>query len=184
MRLRNSIYVLCVRFQIGDIEICNGRIDFKFVLKQCSYILVCGKNTFGAIAGYQKGVKKIRLFFLQRMQATPRSLFRTNRFNFWIARFDFGILASTWEPETWEPETWEPETWEPGTTLARNSFSYFPKISKKKVRVREVRSEVQIVAYFQEPKIYVVKKLKISIYIKILEMTNSYDTQFVVPENL
>ena len=52
-----------VDFQIGDIEICNGRIDFKFSLKQCSYILVCGKNTFGAIAGYQKGVNNFRLFF-------------------------------------------------------------------------------------------------------------------------
>ena len=63
MRLVISIFGLCVRFQISDIEICNGRIDFKFSLKQCSYILVCGKNTFGAIAGYQKGVNNFSLFF-------------------------------------------------------------------------------------------------------------------------
>ena len=63
MRLVISIFGLCVRFQMNDIEICNGRIDFKFSLKQCSYILVCGKNTFGAIAGYQKGVNNFALFF-------------------------------------------------------------------------------------------------------------------------
>ena len=39
--------VVC-NFQIGDIEICNGRIDFKFVLKQSSYIIVYGKNRIGA----------------------------------------------------------------------------------------------------------------------------------------
>ena len=44
-------------------KICDDRIDFKFSLKQCSYILVCGKNTFGAIAGYQKGVNNFVLFF-------------------------------------------------------------------------------------------------------------------------
>ena len=43
-----------VRLQTIDIEICNGRIDFKFSLKQCSYILVCVKNTFGAIPDLQK----------------------------------------------------------------------------------------------------------------------------------
>ena len=63
MRLVISILGLCVHFQIGDIEICNGRIDFKFVLKQCSYILVCGKNTFGAIADHQKGVNIFPEFF-------------------------------------------------------------------------------------------------------------------------
>ena len=63
MRLRNSNFGLCARRKIGDIEVCNGRIDFKFSLKQCSYILVCGKNTFGAIAGYQKGVKHFVPFF-------------------------------------------------------------------------------------------------------------------------
>ena len=52
-----------VRFPRLHMKICNGRIDFKFSLKQCSYILVCGKNTFGAIAGYQKGVNNFRLFF-------------------------------------------------------------------------------------------------------------------------
>ena len=56
-----------VRFPRLHMKICNGRIDFKFSLKQCSYIQVCGKNTFGAIAGYQKGVNNFR-FFLQRMQ--------------------------------------------------------------------------------------------------------------------
>ena len=55
VRLRNSILGLCVRFQMNDIEICNGRIDFKFVLKQSSYIIVYGENTFGAIAAHQKG---------------------------------------------------------------------------------------------------------------------------------
>ena len=65
----------CVDFQIGDIEICNGRIDFKFSLKQCSYILVCGKNTFGAIAGYQKGANNFALFFLQRMQDPSAHLY-------------------------------------------------------------------------------------------------------------
>ena len=54
MRLVISVLGLCVRFQIGDIEICNGRIDFKFVLKQSSYIVLRGKNTFGAIADQQK----------------------------------------------------------------------------------------------------------------------------------
>ena len=54
VRLVISIFGLCVRFQIGDIEICNGRIDFKFVLKQSSYIIVYGENTFGAIADQQK----------------------------------------------------------------------------------------------------------------------------------
>ena len=53
VRLRNSIFGLCVHLQIGDIEICNGRIDFKFVLKQSSYIIVYGKNTFGAIVNYR-----------------------------------------------------------------------------------------------------------------------------------
>ena len=45
-----------VQLQIGDIEVCNDRIDFKFSLKQCSCIQVYGKNTFGAIADHQKGV--------------------------------------------------------------------------------------------------------------------------------
>ena len=40
--------------KMNDIEVCNGRIDFKFSLKQCSYILVCVKNTFGAIPDLQK----------------------------------------------------------------------------------------------------------------------------------
>ena len=40
--------------KMNDIEVCNGRIDFKFSLKQCSYILVCVKNTFGAIPDHQK----------------------------------------------------------------------------------------------------------------------------------
>ena len=48
VRLRNLIFGLCVRFQMNDIEICNGRIDFKFVLKQSLYIIVYGENTFGA----------------------------------------------------------------------------------------------------------------------------------------
>ena len=52
-----------VRFPRLHMKICNGRIDFKFSLKQCSYILVCGKNTFGAIAGYQKGVNIFPEFF-------------------------------------------------------------------------------------------------------------------------
>ena len=34
--------------KMNDIEVCNGRIDFKFVLKQSSCIIVYGKNTFGA----------------------------------------------------------------------------------------------------------------------------------------
>ena len=63
MRLVISILGLCVHFQIGDIEICNGRIDFKFVLKQCSYILVCGKNTFGAIPDLQKSAHNFLVFF-------------------------------------------------------------------------------------------------------------------------
>ena len=63
MRLVISILGLCVHFQIGDIEVCNDRIDFKFSLKQCSYILVCGKNTFGAIADHQKGVNNFPEFF-------------------------------------------------------------------------------------------------------------------------
>ena len=33
VRLVISILGLCVRFQMNDIEICNGRIDFKSVLK-------------------------------------------------------------------------------------------------------------------------------------------------------
>ena len=55
MRLVISIFGLCVRRRIGDIEISNGRIDFKFVLKQSLYIVLYGENTFGAIAGHQKG---------------------------------------------------------------------------------------------------------------------------------
>ena len=63
-----------VRFPRLHMKICNGRIDFKFSLKQCSYILVCGKNTFGAIAGYQKGVNNFS-FFLQRMQDPSAHLY-------------------------------------------------------------------------------------------------------------
>ena len=63
-----------VRFPRLHMKICNGQIDFKFSLKQCSYILVCGKNTFGAIAGYQKGVNNFVLF-LQRMQDPSAHLY-------------------------------------------------------------------------------------------------------------
>ena len=52
-----------VRFPRLHMKICNGRIDFKFSLKQCSYILVCGKNTFGAIADHEKGVNNFPHFF-------------------------------------------------------------------------------------------------------------------------
>ena len=63
VRLVISILGLCVRFQMNDIEICNGRIDFKFVLKQSSYIIVYGKNTFGAIADQQKCENNFPEFF-------------------------------------------------------------------------------------------------------------------------
>ena len=63
MRLVISILGLCVHFQMNDIDIYNGQIDFKFVLKQSSYILVYGKNTFGAIADHQKGVNNFPEFF-------------------------------------------------------------------------------------------------------------------------
>ena len=53
MRLVIAIFGLWAHRQVLHIEISNGRIDFKFVLKQSSYIIVYGKNTFGATVDQQ-----------------------------------------------------------------------------------------------------------------------------------
>ena len=52
MRLVIAIFGSWARRQVLHIEISNGRIDFKFVLKQSSYIIVYRKNTFGATVNH------------------------------------------------------------------------------------------------------------------------------------
>ena len=60
---------------MNDIEICNGRIDFKFVLKQSSYIIVYGKNTFGAIADQQKCENTFPEFFCNVCRSASAHLY-------------------------------------------------------------------------------------------------------------
>ena len=63
MRLVITIFGLWARRQVLHIEISNGRIDFKFVLKQSSYIIVYGKNTFGATVNQQIGHRIFSFIF-------------------------------------------------------------------------------------------------------------------------